>query len=352
MTKSKITLTDIAKQADVSIATVSRVMRTPHITSWATQKRVHHAMTLLNWHGNNKLKPHCGQIQSKTILVIDNQLIPHSLINIGLEEKLNQYGYKIVYLRFVYCDEKDIYQLINFTLNHAVDGIIIINHAPYLKNLTTYTYALPPIVLVNQFSLKLPCVYFDHLTTAYQITRYYLNKNHKRIAILLNNDISQSATHLLQGYQQALQRGNIQIEPDYIMPNCFSYQHGQLAIKTLMTHQKPPTAIIITDSLCLNYTDMTYRTSHTPCLYHSALLGALHQCNQMGITIPHQLGLFYFSHNTEKHHNQLDTLNTASKPLKKMGEDAADLLLKLFGKTTQRIQIATPIETALIYRDI
>lgn len=350
MIKQKITLSVIAQRANLSIASVSRVLRQPNITSISTQKRVREAINSLNVETQDLFKSYQPQNASYKILIIDNQLQTNSFINYTLENELAFHGYHIVYFRFLNVQQQEINQMIHFTLTSSFDGILIINEAPYLKKLIPYRHTLPPIVLVNHFSLDFPCVYFDHLMMAYNITNYFASRAHKRIAILLGDENKASSNYLIQGYQQAIQRANLLIDNNYIIPNCFSYQHGKLAIKNLMESALPPTAVIFADHLCLSCSDNAERKVTHLISPYDAVRGALQQCNEMEIHIPHQLAFIYFSHDTQKQHNELDTLSCVNKPIHEMGKKSVGLLLQLLNKKTHAIKIANSIEAHLVFR--
>ena len=68
---AKITLSAIAKKAKVSVASVSRVLRTPNMTSSRTQSIVYQAMKALNVDLSENLKDYQLDHSSNRILIID-----------------------------------------------------------------------------------------------------------------------------------------------------------------------------------------------------------------------------------------------------------------------------------------
>ncbi|OCG09083.1 hypothetical protein A9G13_03240 [Gilliamella sp. wkB178] len=323
MIKNKTTLATIAKQAKVSIATVSRVLRKPNLASPLSQSKVFQAIQELRVDTYNKFNANNPVTNNKTILIIDNQLICQSLLNFGIEQVLNATGYKIFYLRFPYSDETDIQHLIRYVTQNLPDGIIIINEAPYLNKLSQYKACLPPMMLVNHFHTDFNCVYFDHLVMAHQITKHLINHAHSKIALLLSHPDKISSSLFLQGYKQALHRANLAIDSDYIINDCFTYEHGQLAVKNLLSSNKPPTAIICADNISLNYTDKKYSSVQHFQLDYRVVLGALDQAHASQSKTP---TIVYISHSNQRHYNELDTLTRVYKPLYKMGQQAAALL--------------------------
>lgn len=362
--KTKITMTAIAKQAHTSVASVSRVIHTPHLTSKAIQVKVHQAIEKLDFDAKCLLKPREPTVTSKKILVIDNQFSGRSLINQGIEITAKIKGYKLLYLRFLYFTKQEIQQIISYTINHSLDGIIIINNSPYLSELLQYKHALPPLVLVNQFMLDLPCVYFDHIAIGYKATRYLVEQGHKRIAILLGQPDKLSTQQVKNGYLQALQRAELSFVEHYLVMNCCSYSAYNYAVKALMSQAMPPTAIICSDNLCLDYMDYDelsekqcqeprteYLSQHTS--EDNGICSVLEQCQAMGIKIPSQLSLLYFSHSSQrKPYGDLNHVSSLYKPLYKMGESAVELLLTRLAPSYQSAytNLARLIETELITR--
>ncbi|WP_392563462.1 LacI family DNA-binding transcriptional regulator [Orbus wheelerorum] len=333
MAKSKVTLTKIAKHAGVSITSVSRVVHSPHLTSRHTQERVNLAIEALGFNASI-LKPYNQFNPNQKILIIDNQLITDSLINKGIESKAKELGYKLLYLRFFYFSEQEIQQIISYTTDYHVDAILIINDAPYLQALQQYQHALPPIVLVNQFSLVFSCVYFDHLSNGYQATKYLVDQGHKRIAILLGDSNKEETNYLKQGYQQALIRVNIAISQDYIAHHCVNYSASYKVIKKLMTSALPPTAIICSDHINLSYADrekFVFDDKFDQAISaESAICGVIDQCLAMRIDIPSHLSLLQFIHH--KGHKQYSPLNhicALYRPLFEMGEKAMMQLISI-----------------------
>lgn len=353
MTTPKITLTKIAQQAGVSITSVSRVIHTPHLTSRETQEKVNQAITILGFNAS-LFKPHNQDHVSRKILIIDNQLFTSSFINQGIEHKAQELGYKLLYLRFLYFSEHEIQQIISYTINYKVDGILIINNSPYLASLPRYQRALPPIVLVNQFSLIFPCVYFDHLSIAFRATKYLIEQGHKRIAVLLGDKDKDEVNFIMQGYQQALIRANMPITPQYMAYHCFNYSTSHNTIKKLMQLPLPPTAVICSDYCNLNYLDrdklIKDERFDKAISAESSICGVIDQCGAMNIDIPADLSLLQFTHHKGyKQYRPLNHICAIYKPLFEMGDRAVDLLVSQM-QTVHKIRSSLLIDAELITR--
>ncbi|OTQ72794.1 hypothetical protein B6C99_10275 [Gilliamella sp. N-G2] len=349
MIMTKTSLSIIAKKAKVSIATVSRVLRTPNLTSTKTQLLVYQAMKALNVDLSKNLKDYQLVHQSNKILIIDNQLISKSLINFGIEQVLYEAGFQWFYWQFSYHVKNDIYHLIQYIKQNCFIGIIIINQAPYFNHLNNYKKSLPPIIFVNHFKNNFSCIHFDHMTIGFQTTKHLIDQGHNKIAIFVNSDKNANSSLFLQGYQQALNRINIQIDTDYIIQGCLTYEHGRDAVKTLLQSNKPPTALIFEDLSSLSCFDSNNNYAQNYLSSYRSLFGALHQAKESQSQQLHPLSITYISYSNDLQYNELDRLSRVNKPLYQMGCKSAQLLCDILKQDITSISQCHIIDTEMFF---
>ena len=349
MIMTKTSLSIIAKKAKVSIATVSRVLRTPNLTSTKTQLLVYQAMKALNVDLSKNLKDYQLVHQSNKILIIDNQLISKSLINFGIEQVLYDAGFQWFYWQFSYHVKNDIYHLIQYIKQNCFIGIIIINQAPYFNHLNNYKKSLPPIIFVNHFKNNFSCIHFDHMTIGFQTTKHLIDQGHNKIAIFVNSDKNANSSLFLQGYQQALNRINIQIDTDYIIQGCLTYEHGRDAVKTLLQSNKPPTALIFEDLSSLSCFDSNNNYAQNYLSSYRSLFGALHQAKESQSQQLHPLSITYISYSNDLQYNELDRLSRVNKPLYQMGCKSAQLLCDILKQDITSISQCHIIDTEMFF---
>jgi len=349
MIMTKTSLSVIARKAKVSIATVSRVLRTPNLTAPQTQLLVYQAMKALNVDISKNLKDYQLVHQSNKILIIDNQLISKSLINFGIEQVLHETGFQWFYWQFSYHAKNDIYHLIQYIKQNCFIGIIIINQAPYFSQLYNYKKSLPPIIFVNHFKNNFSCVHFDHLTIGFQTTQHLIDQGHNKIAIFVNSDKNANSSLFLQGYQQALQRINMPIDTDYIIQGCLTYEHGREAVRSLLQSNKPPSAIIFEDLSSLSCFDCdSYHAQNYLSSYRS-LFGALHQAKESQSQLLHPLAITYISYSNDLQYNELDRLSRVNKPLYQMGCKSAQLLCQILKQDMTSLSQCHIIDTEMFF---
>lgn len=349
MIMTKTSLSIIAKKAKVSIATVSRVLRTPNLTSTKTQLLVYQAMKALNVDLSKNLKDYQLVHQSNKILIIDNQLISKSLINFGIEQVLYEAGFQWFYWQFSYHVKNDIYHLIQYIKQNCFIGIIIINQAPYFNHLNNYKKSLPPIIFVNHFKNNFSCIHFDHMTIGFQTTKHLIDQGHNKIAIFVNSYKNANSSLFLQGYQQALNRINIQIDTDYIIQGCLTYEHGRDAVKTLLQSNKPPTALIFEDLSSLSCFDSNNNYAQNYLSSYRSLFGALHQAKESQSQQLHPFSITYISYSNDLQYNELDRLSRVNKPLYQMGCKSAQLLCDILKQDITSISQCHIIDTEMFF---
>lgn len=339
-----VTMQHVANLANVSIATVSRVLNHPNQTSTAIQRKVLSAIETLNYDTVSLIKSHHNSSPNKKILVIDNQYLSRGMINKGIEDMAKAEGYKLFYLRFLFFSEQEIKQIITYTVNHQIDGILIINDSPYLEKLEQYYQALPPIILLNYYSRVLSCLYFDHLMIAFEATDYFIQRGHKKIACLFGLPDKQCTLQLIQGYQQALKRYAIKENPDYLKLNCIDYQSAKQQLRQLMQLPVPPTAIFCQNTAYLNYNDehvfpafdntnlLTYTDEN------SIIKGLLFQTKKLRYQIPTDLSFITMANHPGHEMMPHNAITHIHIPMYQMGQRAFSLLLSQIDKQSKQYQ--------------
>lgn len=323
----KITLSSIAKHSGLSIASVSRVVRTPHLTSPKTQDKVYQAMRELEYDLKYHLKEYSVQKVSKKILVIDNQLVSHNLIHQGIEKVLRENGYQLLSLRLYFFDDLTLQKITQYALSHKVAGILVINDAPYLAKLEQYLPALPPVLLMNQFKRKMPCVYFDHLSIAFESTQHCIKNGHQHILLLLSDESSFANQLMITGYRQALQRAGLSFNEDYILHRSNHYDSLNKQLKTYLVEPLKVSAMICADCSDLNYVESRSSDEDYSAEIIDNLLAIFESKGKDA------LGLFSILFMTHKRKHltnpRLNFITSIYKPFMEMGETGA---LKLIEK--------------------
>jgi len=210
----KVTIYEVAKEADVSLATVSRVINGSSVVKEDTRKRVEDAINRLGYRPNAIAQ---GLALSRTTtvgLIIPSTSISFSgrVIN-GLCDVAKIYEYS-VYLHTITEGVTDIKEIIDEVIKARVDGVIIYADKDLDDSVKLLEeYNIPIVVMGNRISSENICsVYVDYENAVYELCDSYLEKGIKDIAILQDhrNDV---ISHLMKkGAEKAFNKHNLKYE--------------------------------------------------------------------------------------------------------------------------------------------
>ncbi|MCG7496896.1 DNA-binding transcriptional regulator CytR [Vibrio sp. Of7-15] len=304
------TMKDVAQLAGVSTATVSRALMNPEKVSASTRKRVEDAV-LEAGYSPNSLARNLRRNESKTIVTIVPDICDPYFSEIirGIEEAAKENGY-LVLLGNSSQQHQTESSLVNLVFTKQADGMLLLGtdlpfdvSKPEQKN-------LPPLVMACEYApeLELPTVHIDNLTATFEAVNYLTQMGHQRVAQISGPDTAALCQFRHQGYQQAMRRAGITVNPNYIVNGDFSFEGGAKAITSLMSLAEPPTAVF--------------------CHNDIMAIGAMQQAKRLGLRIPQDLSIVGFDDIQFAHYCE-PALTTVSQPRYEIGRQAMLMLLEL-----------------------
>ena len=218
----KVTIYEVAKEANVSLATVSRVINGSSVVKEETRKRVEDAINRLGYRPNAIAQ---GLALSRTTTV--GLIIPATSISFsgrminGLCDVAKIYDYS-VYLHTITEGVTDIKEIIDEVIKARVDGVIIYADRDLDDSLKLLEdYNIPMVVMGNKISSNNICsVYVDYEQAVYELCDTYLNKGIEDIAILQDHRNDVVSSLMEKGAREAYQKhkkefkGYIQVSKD------------------------------------------------------------------------------------------------------------------------------------------
>ncbi len=249
-----VSIKDVARHAETSFKTVSRVINGDTRVRQPTRERVEAAIRALGY------RPHSGarmmrSAQSRIIGFLSDRVTtqPHSGdILRGAQQMADAQG-RLLLLFNIDAEAGDDHRRRAFELlmEQRVDGLLYA--CDYHRNVT-----LPPemqqlpAVLVNGFSTTtaLPALVPDERLAALQATRLLLGEGHQRIAFLAPNPQSVAAPLRTAGFHDALLEAGIEPSAAPVITACVGTPGGEetyrveSALKHLLSDATPPTAIL------------------------------------------------------------------------------------------------------------
>ena len=206
------TIKDVAKMADVSISTVSRVINDSKPVSPEARRRVLHAIDVLDYKPNEVAR---SLVTKKSnligVIVEDIGLNLISRILQGLEEVGKMYNYDIL-LSSSYKDLKTEVKFANLLLQKQVEGIIVVSNMQNPKLEYKLEEAKIPHVLINNFCrVEKFQASIDFEGASGNMVELLMKKGHKKIASLaVKKDIDRTLERFkVKGYEKAMEEHNL-----------------------------------------------------------------------------------------------------------------------------------------------
>ncbi|NLA78809.1 MAG: LacI family transcriptional regulator [Erysipelothrix sp.] len=207
----RVTIYDVAKEANVSLATVSRVINGLDIVREETKARVQEAIIKLGYKPNAIAQGLALQKTTTLALVVPEASFVYTgqIIN-GLLDVAKIYKYNIM-LHTTTEGILEINEIIENIIKSRVDGVIIYNDKllyDELQELTKYQF---PIVLIgNKMSDdNVACVYVDFEKATYELVNKYLLKDMTNIAIIEDRKNPFAIKQMIDGAQKAFKEQNV-----------------------------------------------------------------------------------------------------------------------------------------------
>ena len=203
------TIKDVAKMADVSISTVSRVINDSKPVSPEARRRVLKAIEVLDYKPNEVARSLVTK-KSNLIGVIVNDIGSTYVSSIlrGVEEIGRMYKYDIL-LCSSYGDSEVEVKFAKLLLQKQVEGIIVISDTLNTKLLYRLEESKIPYINVNRFYNvdEHYTVGVNHKDGTYQMTNYLIENGHKNIGLLyVRKDFDRTEEKIKEdGYLEALE---------------------------------------------------------------------------------------------------------------------------------------------------
>ncbi|MCL4119425.1 UNVERIFIED_CONTAM: hypothetical protein GTU68_046565 [Idotea baltica] len=301
---------DVAQLAGVSTATVSRALMNPEKVSVSTRKRVETAV-LEAGYSPNTLARNLRRNESKTIITIVPDICDPYFAEIirGIEDAAVENDY-LVLLGDSGQQKKRESSFVNLVFTKQADGMLLLGtdhpfdvSKPEQKN-------LPPMVMACEFApeLELPTVHIDNLTSAFEAVNYLAQLGHKRIAQISGPTTATLCKFRQQGYQQALRRAGVSMNPAYSTVGDFTFEAGAQAVRQLLALPEQPTAIF--------------------CHNDAMAIGAIQEAKKLGLRVPQDLSIVGFDDIQFAQYCD-PPLTTISQPRYEIGRQAMLMMLDL-----------------------
>ncbi|QTQ13981.1 LacI family DNA-binding transcriptional regulator [Treponema parvum] len=250
MEKKYFGIRDIARFANVSTATVSRVINNPETTSKQIRKKVEEVIKEYNYIPNQNIKKIFSKNYNLIAIFIHDIQNPFYTL---LIRYINQVCIAHKYTLLI-CDTEDDSNreedYLNYCLASRCTGIILTEGVNY-SLFSDKSLSLPIVTLDRKIDKLFPCVTSNNIEATKNVVDYLYNLNHKKIAFIGCKETYISVQKRKEGYIEGLKEKKLAITPSYIYERNpgLNLENGKEALRYFLTLPDPPSAIICSNDL-------------------------------------------------------------------------------------------------------
>ena len=256
---ARATLADVARLAGVSLGSASRALSVPGELKPATLARVLQAVEQLGYVRNGAAQALASR---KTLTVaaifptLNNPIYADSMHS--LQQALWQSGYQLVVASHEYKPDRES-ESVRAIVERGVDGMILVgtDHSDAVFDLIRQ-YGLPYVLTWSLDETRYPhCVGFSNHDAAYRMAKLVIEYGHKKIALCGGAASGNERVRArIAGTRAALREAGLELRPEWVVEQPFSFEGGRQAVRQLMSGTEKPTAIICgTDLLAIGAID-------------------------------------------------------------------------------------------------
>jgi LacI family transcriptional regulator len=301
-----VTIKDVAREANVSVATVSRVLNGSGPVSEATQRLIREVA------GKMRYVPHNGArslITSKTetlgVLLPDLYGEFFSEVIRGMDNTAQRHGFHLLISRS-YADKHEIDTAMR-AMRGRVDGVVVMSPDLDDDSLLNLPSTIPVVLLCSvSRGNQIDSLTIQNSRGAREMVNHLVAQGHTRIAIIKGSPRNYDAAERLRGYRMALRDAGITPEPALEREGDFTEAGGYAASLELLEMKRRPTAIFAAND--------------------SMAIGVLSALRESGVRVPDDMAVAGFDDIPLARYMD-PPLSSVRVPICALGARAVELLL-------------------------
>jgi LacI family transcriptional regulator len=326
---ARITITAIAKEAGVSVPTVSRVVNGRSDVSPQTRARVEE---ILRRHGYRRRTARSRGPAGLVDLVFNDLDSPWAVEIIrGVEDVAHATGVGTV-LSAIHRRSSSTRQWLQNLRARATDGVILVlTDLPLPIHAELRRLGVPVVVVdpVGAPAMEVPTIGATNWTGGMQATEHLISLGHRRIGFIAGPPRLLCSRARLDGYRAALEAAGLDVDRELLRQGDFYHESGFAGGASLLDAGQPPTAIFASSD--------------------QMALGVHEAVRQRGLRVPDDVSVVGFDDLPEVRWSS-PPLTTVRQPLSEMGQLAARTVLRL--AAGERIEsLRVELATDLVVRD-
>jgi len=317
MPAPRITLAEIAAEAGVSLATMSKVLNGRSDVSASTRARLEEHLAR---HGYTRRS---STRRNETIELVFHELEASWSMEViqGVEEVAKAAGLSVV-LTVSGDRHAPSPDWIDGVLRRRPLGVVLVFSdlaRPHREKLRSRGVPFAIVDPAGDPTPDVPSVGSANWSGGLHATRHLIELGHTRIAAITGPEDMMCSLARIDGYRSAMNAASLPIDPDWIRFGDFHSTGGERHARELLARTDPPTAIFAGSDL--------------------QALGVIAAATDAGLTVPRDLSVVGYD-DIALSRWLTPPLTTVHQPLRRMGEEAARIVLRLAeGETVDTLRM-------------
>ncbi len=307
---------DVAKEAGVSIATVSRVLNDIDVVNEETKKKVQEAIQKLGYRPNIVARSLKTQ-RTKTIGIlipdISSQFYPE--IVRGAEDVANIYDYNVILCNSDLDGEKE-KEYLRVLKEKMVDGILYMSSSlkPDVTEMLRELNLKTVLVESSDSEKFFPSVTIDNVKAGYDACDYIIKKGNKEIAFIgVREDSGNAWADRYTGFQKAMKDNGLEVNKDLLFFGDLRTETGIKGIRSILKKASSIDGVV--------------------CASDEIAMGAINTLREHQLSVPQDVDVIGFN-NIYSASVYYPNLTTVAQPMYDMGSIAMRMLIKLINQKT------------------
>ena len=230
------TIKDVAREASVSIATVSRVINGNYFVEEETKQRVNDAIHKLNYKPNRiarSLKVNETYLIGFVAPDISNPFFMEVVR--GIESMTSGYGYNIVL-----CDSRESAQreerLLHMLHEKRMDAVVLATRCEEVKVLNDLLDDGMKMVLIDSYleGVRTEVIIENNYEAVYQTCEKILAMGHRKISVILGKKGVSTASERYQAFLDVMEKNGIEIDPRYVLEGDYEREQARSVTETML----------------------------------------------------------------------------------------------------------------------
>jgi LacI family transcriptional regulator, xylobiose transport system transcriptional regulator len=304
---NRVTLADIAGQASVSLSTISKVLNGRSDVSAPTRARVE---ALLAEHGYLRRKT--GESTTGLVELVFHELEAAWSMEIirGVENIAAEHGLSVVLTQSGSRHAPGPEWIEGVMRRRPVGVVLVFSDLPAEYRRALKLRAIPFVIIdpAGDPSPDVPSIGSANWSGGLMATRHLIELGHRKIAAITGPDDMMCSHARIDGFRSAMSAAGLEVRPDWVRFGDFHTAGGQFHGTQLLQGDDRPTAIFAGSDL--------------------QALGVLEAVRGLGLRVPEDLSLVGYD-DIPLAKWVSPALTTIRQPLKRMGEEATRLVLRM-----------------------